>query len=275
MSEPAAFRVEMGGAALRSYGRYGAGEAHAASAADGCMRERMHASTCLGVVVSGRFEFRTPAGAATATPGSMIFGHAGESFSFRYLDADGARRSVIALSEELISELERDCGLRQFPVAVIPPLRSTTSLYGMTRAIARAPSEREEDVYELVAAALSVAREIRFRAISRHERGRVREVARYIEAEYARSLPLASLAEIARLSKFHFLRAFRAEIGESPGRYLGATRLRAAVDRLIATRESIATIALGVGFNDLSHFNAMFRTTFGMSPRAFREATRA
>jgi AraC family transcriptional regulator len=226
----------------------------------------------MAVVVSGRFDFRTPTGEATATPGSMIFGHAGEHFSFRYLDGRGARRSVIALSEDLLSEVADECGTRRFAVAAIPPQRSTTALYAKARKVALAERERESDVYELVAAALTLGRALDARARVPRERDRVREVARHIDVEFARPWSLAQLAEIAQLSKFHFLRAFKAEVGESPGRYLVAARLRAAADRLIATREPIASIALDVGFNDLSHFNATFRSTFGASPRAFRRA---
>jgi AraC family transcriptional regulator len=46
--------------------------------------------------------------------------------------------------------------------------------------------------------------------------------------------------------------------------------LRAAADRLLDTHEPITSIALNVGFNDLSHFNATFRHTFGMAPCAWR-----
>jgi AraC family transcriptional regulator len=266
------FRIESDGPIIRSHGRYGSAEQEAASAADGRMRERMHACTCIAVVTSGRFDFRTPVGAATATPGSMIFGHAREHFSFRYLDGRGARRSVIALSDDLLSEVAAACGTDRFAVAAIPPQRSTAALYAMTRKVALAECERESDVYELVAAALTLGRAQSMRRRAPRERNRVREVARHIDVEYAKPWSLAQLAQIAQLSKFHFLRAFKAEIGESPGRYLVAARLRAAADRLIATRDPIASIAFDVGFNDVSHFNATFRSTFGSSPRAFRRA---
>ena len=48
--------------------------------------------------------------------------------------------------------------------------------------------------------------------------------------------------------------------------------LRAAADRLLDTREPITSIALSVGFNDLSHFNATFRRAFGAAPGAWRKA---
>ena len=268
------FRVTTDGPLLHSRGRYGAGEAQSEGTADGRLHERMHASTCLGVVVFGRFDFRTPIGAATATAGSMIFGHAGESFSYRYLDRRGARRAVIALSQELMSDAADYCGCpgSTFPVAAIPPQRATAALYGMARKVALTDRSLEEDVLRIVATALAMGREMRPRKPSRRELKRVLDVAGYIDVEYARPLHLADLAGMAQLSKFHFLRAFQTAVGESPGRYLIAARLRAAADRLIGTREAIASIALEVGFNDLSHFNSTFRTTFGASPRVWRNA---
>ena len=127
---PSAFQIEVGGALIRSRGRYGAAEAQSATPVDGRMRERVHASTCLAAVTSGSFEFRTPAGETVATAGSMIFGEAGESFSFRYLGGEVARRAVIALSDDLLAEVADYCGAgsRRFPVAAIPPRRSTTAL---------------------------------------------------------------------------------------------------------------------------------------------------
>jgi AraC-like DNA-binding protein len=270
---PATFRIQTDGVPIRSHGRYGAGEQEAASAADGRMRERIHACTCLAVVVSGRFDFRTPVGAATATPGSMIFGHAGEPFTFRYLDCRGARRSVIGLSEELLGEVAEACGTHRFPVAAIAPQRRTTALYAMTRKVAL-DGGSESDVYEVVAAALSAGRESSRRMRAPRENNRVRDIARQIDADYARPWSLAQLAAMAQLSRFHFLRVFKTQIGESPAQYVVAARLRAAAGRLLATREPIASIALDVGFNDLSHFNATFRATFGTPPSTFRRGCR-
>ena len=79
------------------------------------------------------------------------------------------------------------------------------------------------------------------------------------------ALPLSILGARRR-------RVFRAVVGDSPHQYLIGARLRAAADRLLDTCEPVTEIALGVGFNDLSHFHATFRRAFGVSPRAWRKA---
>lgn len=77
---------------------------------------------------------------------------------------------------------------------------------------------------------------------------------------------------MAGLSRFHFLRRFRAETGVSPHQYLIALRLRAAAERLRSTADPVTSIALDVGYNDLSNFNLHIRRCFGVAPRQWRTA---
>ena len=99
---------------------------------------------------------------------------------------------------------------------------------------------------------------------------RIAAVVRYIERHYAEPCSLRNLAVMAGLSRFHFLRLFRAATGVSPHQYIIALRLRAAAERLRSTAEPVTSIALDVGFNDLSHFNLLFRRSFGVAPRQWR-----
>ena len=267
------FRIEQGGRVLRSHGRYGAGEARSPRQADTRLQHNMHVFPCIGVVHAGRLEFRTPNGAAIATAGTVLLGNTAEEFSYRYLDTGGAKRSVIAFSEDLLREVADEAGATpRFKVATLPPSRASVRIYGRARKLAAAQLPQDDDVLALLSDILSAGQDAPPKPVNVRLRQRLRSVARHIDAEYANELTLATLAGMAQLSKFHFLRAFTTEIGESPGRYLVAARLRAAANRLIETQDPIAMIALTVGFNDLSHFNATFRETFGTSPRAWRKA---
>lgn len=99
---------------------------------------------------------------------------------------------------------------------------------------------------------------------------RILEIVRYVERHYAEPCSLGHLAGMAGLSRFHFLRLFRAATGVSPHQYIIALRLRAAAELLRSTAEPVTLIALDVGFNDLSHFNLLFRRSFGAAPREWR-----
>ncbi len=81
----------------------------------------------------------------------------------------------------------------------------------------------------------------------------------------------AALARAAGMSVRAFERAFTAEYGLSPQRYLRRLRLQIASRRLVATRETLAGIAAGCGFADQSHFTREFRRLTGMTPGRYRE----
>lgn len=267
------FRIEAEGQALRSASPlYGAGEVACRAEPGGLSAERRYASPCVGVVIEGVFDYCSENGAGLASPGAIVFGNAGETFGCRHLDAAGNRRAVIALDPDALAEAAYDCGLRDpaFRTAVIAPSRRSASLYAIVRRAAAGPLA-EDALFELMGQALQLGRGARLPPAG-GEPARVLAVARHLDGAYDEPLTLGDMAAMAGMSRFHFVRSFRSVVGESPHQYLIAARLRAAADRLLDTRESVTTIALAVGFNDLSHFNATFRRAFGASPGAWRKA---
>jgi transcriptional regulator GlxA family with amidase domain len=93
---------------------------------------------------------------------------------------------------------------------------------------------------------------------------------RHIDAHADEPLSLASLAARARLTRFHFLRSFRAAVGVTPHQTVLAARLRRAAKLLLETRLPVTDVALEAGFGDLSNFIRTFRRVTGTSPRVFR-----
>jgi AraC family transcriptional regulator len=83
-------------------------------------------------------------------------------------------------------------------------------------------------------------------------------------------LTLGEMARIAGLSRYHFLRTFKAVTGITPHHWLLRARLRDAARRLATSRDPVTEIALDVGFEDLSNFIRSFRSEFGVSPSRYR-----
>lgn len=91
-----------------------------------------------------------------------------------------------------------------------------------------------------------------------------------IQARLDEDLALDRLAGLAGLSRFHFLRQFRALTGETPKQYVLRLRLERAALRLLLLRSSVLEIALDVGFRNHETFTRAFRRRFGTSPSEYR-----
>jgi AraC family transcriptional regulator len=94
-------------------------------------------------------------------------------------------------------------------------------------------------------------------------------VADYVEEHLAGSVLLSQLAEVARLSPFHFSRAFKQSFGLPPLRYVTSRRIERA-KALLAGADSITRVGLAVGFGETSSFTTAFRRHTGVTPTAFR-----
>lgn len=101
---------------------------------------------------------------------------------------------------------------------------------------------------------------------------RMHRVLAYIDEHLDEQLDLASLANVAHFSSFHFHRLFSAWMGETFGDYLRRRRIEMAAMRLAAQpRTKILNIALSVGFGSAEAFTRAFKGRFGCSPTAWRE----
>jgi AraC-like DNA-binding protein len=99
-----------------------------------------------------------------------------------------------------------------------------------------------------------------------------RRVADYIEQHLAEQIPLATLAQLARLSSYYFCRAFKQSFGVSPHRYHNNQRIEFAKTLLAALDTSVTDVGLTVGFSETSSFTATFRKTTGLTPTAYRRS---
>ncbi|TNC42914.1 helix-turn-helix transcriptional regulator [Mumia zhuanghuii] len=87
---------------------------------------------------------------------------------------------------------------------------------------------------------------------------------------YAEPVDLGALARTAGLSKHHFLRAFAAAYGVTPGAYLRQRRVERAQDLLRATNLTVSEVCHLVGYSSLGTFSRTFRSLVGVSPSDYQ-----
>jgi AraC-like DNA-binding protein len=85
-------------------------------------------------------------------------------------------------------------------------------------------------------------------------RSHEQRIAEYVEANLGKDIGLNDLAQLAGLSRFHFLRAFRKTTAETPYQYLLRRRIARAQTMLQNGNMSITEIASAVGFRDSTRF---------------------
>jgi AraC-like DNA-binding protein len=107
----------------------------------------------------------------------------------------------------------------------------------------------------------------------RNERDAVRRARLHLEDHYRENVQLDVLAGVARLSKYHLIRAFTREIGTPPHDYLLQVRLARARD-LLRRGKPLAWVASETGFYDQSALTRYFKRSFGVTPGHFASAYR-
>ena len=94
----------------------------------------------------------------------------------------------------------------------------------------------------------------------------------YIELHLDSAIVTADLAALAKLSTFHFCRAFRESFGESPHQYVMRRRIERAQGLMLQTNLPLAQIAIQCGLADQAHLNRSFRRFVGQRPAEWRRA---
>ncbi len=103
---------------------------------------------------------------------------------------------------------------------------------------------------------------------------RLQRVLAFIEAHLEDEIAVADLAQVACLSQFHFIRAFKAATGLPPHRFVGERRLQQA-KRLIERGDlTLSEVALACRFSSQANFSRAFRRALGMSPGHYRRTIR-
>ncbi|MGW2064877.1 GlxA family transcriptional regulator [Streptomyces sp. NBC_01724] len=102
----------------------------------------------------------------------------------------------------------------------------------------------------------------------------LREVQHWITAHPGDDLSVEALATRARLSPRHFARAFQAETGQTPGRYVERVRLEHARRLLEDTTDGVAHVAHACGYGTPEAMRRAFIKTLGTAPAEYRRRFR-
>ncbi|HMA72693.1 MAG TPA: AraC family transcriptional regulator [Xanthobacteraceae bacterium] len=244
--------------------------------------EERHEQASIAAVIEGSFRYRGDTGTAVLHPGAFLFGNSGTCYECGHDHSAGDRCIAFHFAPAHFAEVAASVagsGRFRFPAPMLPAMpkllpwlawiESRTAL-----ADRLAIDEAIPQLMEAVIGTVSVKPPPQTCVSARDER-RISDVLRYIELHAGDALDLDTLAAVAIMSKYHFLRTFRQIVGMTPYQFLLGVRMRRAAVRLATSSEPVSTIAFESGFGDLSTFNGRFRDMFGMNPTVYRQCERA
>lgn len=102
------------------------------------------------------------------------------------------------------------------------------------------------------------------------EDNRIAKTVLYIRKHLNEAIELEKLAEISCLSKDHFIRLFKKELGTTPLQYINQKKIEKAQLLLITEDIAVKEIAFQLAFDDYSYFNRLFKKITGVTPQEYR-----
>jgi AraC family transcriptional regulator len=243
--------------------------------------EERHESFTIAAVLEGVFCYRADTGTSLMHPGAFLLGNFGTCFECGHDHSRGDRCVAFHFSPDYFAEVAASAGGSskiRFRTGMLPPGQASLSWLARTQSlIARSDAlqigESVAELMEIIVAA-SLGSVPSPQRVSASDERRISATLHLLEQGFSEAIDLDRLAEVAMMSKYHFLRTFRRIVGMTPYQYLLGLRLRHAAVRLAMSSEPISAIAFETGFGDLSTFNERFRRQLGTTPSRHRAQLR-
>ncbi|WP_457809170.1 helix-turn-helix domain-containing protein [Kushneria sp. EE4] len=234
-----------------------------------------HTEYAFGVTLAGRQDFFSAGAYHRNPPGSVIFfnpeqPHDGESGGEQQLDYVMAYIAPEALAP-LFAEAAGDAraGRLISPRTLITDGVLRDAIVALARLVSRGIGSRidQEHLLQQIAARMvqRAGRDQITSPAARRPEVLLTRACDYIRAHLDQELSLERISAAAHLSRYHFLRLFRAQFGMTPHQYVISCRIDAARGALEAGATP-GEVALRYGFADHSHFNRRFKRIHGLTP---------
>ena len=99
---------------------------------------------------------------------------------------------------------------------------------------------------------------------------RIRKTIMLMKERVAATINLDEIASEAGLSRPHFYRLFRENVGITPNVYLNTLRMELAIEKLVTTDQAVTSIGLDLGFASQASFTRFFGANVGIPPTDYR-----
>lgn len=103
-----------------------------------------------------------------------------------------------------------------------------------------------------------------------HQENSFSTVTAHMESVIHTQLDLDTLARLAGLSKYHFIKKYKETYGYSPIQHFIHRKIERACQQLDTTALNISAVADSLGYDDPHYFSRLFKKVTGLSPQQYR-----
>lgn len=232
----------------------------------------------IGMVMRGAQDSASGRGPVRATPGDLITVNPNEVHDGRPVAGEARAWRMLYLEPELIAQIATSMGNSPGVEFIHPVLHHPSAATAFTRlytaltepGLEPAHEIMEQEFFQIFPPLLGNTPSSRVDLLSK-ELARAKE---RIDAHPEIPVSLSELAAEAGLSRFHFLRVFKAATHLPPHAYRLQRQLQMA-RRLIMAGHSVIQASHLAGFADQSHLTRHFVSSYGLTPGAIAYSRRA
>lgn len=215
------------------------------------------------VVLRGRFSFRDHDTATVASPSTALCLGDGHAFQIAHThDCDG---DICLSVQGTIAHTLRDAGATSRPISPRAYLRLHALVAELGTGLTPTRLTLEEACCDALAPQAPARQSARPRDTALAER-----VTHRLARDVDRHVSLHELAAGEQVSIFHLCHVFKQVTGTTIHQHQQELRLRHAVALLLETDDTLAEMALTLGFSSQSHFTNVFRRRFRTTPGQVR-----
>lgn len=100
---------------------------------------------------------------------------------------------------------------------------------------------------------------------------RMQQICAYVMAHYVHTISLDEIAAEVGMNRFAFCSYFKRCKGMTFSQFVTQYRLNTACELLKHSQKQVLEICFAVGFNDVPHFNRVFKELKGVSQKDYRK----
>ena len=240
-----------------------------------------HDTACFALLTGGAIRIRMRGTEFVARRGDLYAIDADEPHAGWPVDGEGWTQRTLYVDVAHLCALTGDERASTLSGGVVGPIIRDPALCAALYDIhcsseLHGPSLHRDERYLAFAARL-VGRHLKEgarTAVAPRETRAVEAVRRFLDDRLGEQVHLDEIAEAAGLPPFRLFRAFSRETGMTPHEYQRQARVRRAM-QMIRRGGALSDIAAATGFADQAHLTRTFRRMLGVTPGAYKTATRA